>query len=132
MHANDASIPFAAPAGDDALVELALAALRLPPGTALLECTNGFRQVLALDGQEGTGLTRLRCPAGIEAVAVCFECAAVRVGGQHDEGIIALAVHRSRRSATRLLRLRDGTIEPVDTVGGPLYDTVLRALGCCG
>ena len=114
---------------DPATADLALAVLRIRPGSALLQHADGGRRVQEPGAGSRVALTGLRCPAGTEAVAVCFRGTATREDGQSRQALFGLAVDRSGRSAVRCCCPPAAAVETLGAAAGPLYDMGLRALG---
>ena len=117
-------------AGKDPLLsDLALQALDLPDGGAVLVTGTGARATVDPPAGGGLALIGLRCPPDTAAVAATTRCDTFWPDGCRRGGALAWSVDRQGGSLALFREQGADGVETLSAVAGRLLDGGLRALG---
>ena len=114
---------------DPLLLDLALFALGLPDGGAVLATATGAKAPIDPPSGGGLAIIGLRCPPGTVAVAASTRCETLWTDGCRRSGALAWSVDRRGGSSALFCAHGADDVQSLSAVAGTLLDGGLRALG---
>ncbi len=114
---------------DPLLLDLALSALDLPDGGAVLAASTGAKTPVDPPGGGGLAIIGLRCPPETVAVAATTRCETLWPDGSRRSGALAWSIDRRGGSSALFREQGADGVERLSAVAGTLLDGGLRALG---